>query len=86
MARIEVQPSSRFSILSANYFTVSNLLTESRTGFTTEAREVLKAGLASTPYQHLDDTTTRVDGDGLGWHYETSRDIFEEMVSVIPYS
>jgi len=43
--------------------TVSNLLTESRTAFTTEAREVLKAGLASTPYQHLDDTSTRVDGD-----------------------
>jgi hypothetical protein len=44
--------------------TVSNLLTESRTGFTTEAREVLKAGLASTPYQHLDDTSTRIDGEG----------------------
>jgi len=43
--------------------TLSNLLTESRTAFTTEAREVLKAGLASTPYQHLDDTSTRVDGD-----------------------
>jgi len=25
---------------------------------------VLKAGLASTPYQHLDDTSTRVDGEG----------------------
>jgi Transposase IS66 family len=44
--------------------TVSNLLTESRTAFTAEAREVLKAGLASTPYQHLDDTSTRVDGEG----------------------
>jgi hypothetical protein len=44
--------------------TMSNLLTESRTAFTTEAREVLKAGLASTPYQHLDDTSTRVDGAG----------------------
>lgn len=44
--------------------TVSNLLTESRTAFTTEAREVLQAGLASTPYQHLDDTSTRVDGAG----------------------
>src|SRR2546430_6029345 len=42
--------------------TMSNLLTESRTAFTTEARAVLKAGLASTPYQHLDDTSTRVDG------------------------
>ena len=31
---------------------------------TAEAREVLQAGLASTPYQHLDDTSTRVDGEG----------------------
>jgi hypothetical protein len=44
--------------------TVSTLLTESRTAFTTEARAVLRAGLASTPYQHLDDTSTRVDGAG----------------------
>jgi hypothetical protein len=43
--------------------TVSNLLTESRAAFETEAREVLRAGLESTPYQHLDDTSTRVDGD-----------------------
>jgi Transposase IS66 family len=43
--------------------TVSTLLTESRTAFTTEARAVLQAGLASTPYQHLDDTSTRVDGE-----------------------
>jgi hypothetical protein len=43
--------------------TVSNLLTESRAAFTTEARAVLQAGLESTPYQHLDDTSTRVDGE-----------------------
>jgi hypothetical protein len=46
--------------------TVSTLLTESRTAFTAEARDVLRAGLASTPYQHLDDTSTRVDGEA---HY-----------------
>jgi hypothetical protein len=46
--------------------TVSTLLTESRTAFTTEARDVLQAGLESTPYQHLDDTSTRVDGES---HY-----------------
>jgi len=46
--------------------TVSNLLTEGRTAFTTEAREVLKAGLGSTPFQHIDDTSTKVDGEG---HY-----------------
>src|SRR6266540_2378901 len=44
--------------------TVSNLLTEGRAAFETEAREVLKAGLASSPYQHIDDTSTRVAGEG----------------------
>src|SRR5215213_9411545 len=43
--------------------TLSNLLTEGRAAFADEAREVLRAGLASTPYQHLDDTGTRVDGE-----------------------
>ena len=42
--------------------TVSNLLTEGRVAFEAEARAVLKAGLASSPYQHIDDTSTRVDG------------------------
>ena len=46
--------------------TVSALLTEERVVFEAEARAVLKAGLASTPYQHLDDTSTRVDGEA---HY-----------------
>ncbi|MCC7372147.1 MAG: transposase, partial [Chloroflexi bacterium] len=43
--------------------TVSTLLTASRTAFEIEARAMLQAGLASTPYQHLDDTSTRVDGE-----------------------
>src|SRR4051794_40502430 len=43
--------------------TLSTLLTDGRTAFADEAREVLRAGLASTPYQHLDDTSTRVDGE-----------------------
>jgi hypothetical protein len=43
--------------------TVSNLLTDGRAAFETEARAVLKAGLASSPYQHIDDTSTRVDGE-----------------------
>ena len=46
--------------------TVSHLLTEGRAAFAAEALEVLEAGLASTPYQHLDDTSTRVDGES---HY-----------------
>jgi hypothetical protein len=44
--------------------TLSNLLTEGRAAFTTEARAVLEAGLGSGPWQHLDDTTTRVNGVG----------------------
>lgn len=44
--------------------TLSTLLTEGRAAFRDEERDVLRAGLASTPYQHLDDTSTRVDGDG----------------------
>jgi hypothetical protein len=44
--------------------TLSNLLTASRAAFTAEARAVLEAGLASGPWQHLDDTTTRVNGEG----------------------
>lgn len=43
--------------------TVSAMLTDGRSAFETEARAVLKAGLASTPYQHIDDTSTRVDGE-----------------------
>jgi hypothetical protein len=48
--------------------TLSALLTEGRAAFADEARDVLRAGLASTPYQHLDDTGTRVDGDGWYCH------------------
>ena len=43
--------------------TLSTWLTDGRTAFSDEARDVLRAGLASTPYQHLDDTSTRVDGE-----------------------
>jgi len=46
--------------------TLSNLLTEGRAAFSDEARDVLRAGLASSPYQHLDDTSTRVNGEA---HY-----------------
>jgi Transposase IS66 family len=49
-------------VLSAG--TLSHLLTEGRTAFRDEAQDVLRAGLASTPYRHLDDTSTRVNGDG----------------------
>jgi hypothetical protein len=48
--------------------TLSTLLTDGRVAFADEARDVLRAGLESTPYQHLDDTSTRVDGDGWYCH------------------
>jgi len=48
--------------------TLSNLLTEGRVAFEPEAQAVLKAGLGSGPWQHLDDTSTRVNGDGQYCH------------------
>src|SRR4051794_22987501 len=48
--------------------TLSTLLTEGRAAFGEEARDVLRAGLGSSPYQHLDDTGTRVNGDGQYCH------------------
>lgn len=41
---------------------VSNLLTKNNERWEIEAVEVLKAGLASTIWQHIDDTATRVNG------------------------
>lgn len=44
--------------------TLSTLLTECRTAFMAEAQAVLAAGLGSGPWQHLDDTSTRVNREG----------------------
>jgi formate dehydrogenase major subunit len=45
-------------------------------------RKVLDTpGQARVDWEVVQDVANRI---GLGWHYETSRDIFEEMVSVIP--
>jgi hypothetical protein len=41
---------------------ISALLTAGHEPFHAEAHDVLVAGLASSPWQHLDDTPTRVDG------------------------
>ena len=41
---------------------VSDWLSKSTDSWQEEADEIVKAGLASTSYQHLDDTGTRVDG------------------------
>lgn len=41
---------------------ISNLITEKQDQFHQESAAVGEAGLASSPWQHLDDTSTRVDG------------------------
>jgi hypothetical protein len=42
--------------------TISNILTKELDKWEVEADEVFKAGLASSSWQHIDDTGTRVDG------------------------
>lgn len=46
--------------------TISNLLIKDQTGFHAEAAAVVQAGLASSPWQQIDDTGTRVNGQN---HY-----------------
>ena len=41
---------------------VSNLLSKDQAAFQVEKAALYQAGLASSPWQHLDDTSTRVDG------------------------
>src|SRR5450756_160749 len=41
---------------------LSNLLIKDQEGFHAEKSAIHEAGLASTPWQHLDDTSTRVNG------------------------
>jgi Transposase IS66 family len=48
--------------------TLSRLLTEDRDLFTAEAAAVTAAGLASTPVQQLDETSTRVNGQNQSCH------------------
>ena len=47
---------------------VSNLLIQHQEPFHAEAQAVLAAGLRSSPWQHLDDTPTRVDGQNHACH------------------
>lgn len=42
--------------------TISNLLIKDQTAFHHEAAAVMQAGLASSPWQQIDDTSTRVNG------------------------
>ncbi len=61
--------------------TISNLLLKNQTAFHHEADAVLQAGLASSPWQQIDDTGTRVNGQNqhcqivcnqLYTHYQTT--------------
>jgi hypothetical protein len=45
---------------------ISHLLTEGHETFHQEKEEIVEAGLNSSPWQHIDDTGTRVDG--VNWH------------------
>jgi hypothetical protein len=47
-------------VISSGY--LADLLSQDRAGFTAEASAVCRAGLGSSPWQHLDETRTRVDG------------------------
>jgi len=45
---------------------ISYFLTEDHEAFHREKEEIVEAGLSSSPWQHMDDTGTRVDG--VNWH------------------
>lgn len=45
---------------------ISHFLTEGHEAFHREKDEIVEAGLSSSPWQHIDDTGTRVDG--VNWH------------------
>ncbi len=45
---------------------ISHFLTEGHEAFHREKEEIVEAGLSSSPWQHIDDTGTRVDG--ANWH------------------
>jgi hypothetical protein len=45
---------------------ISYFLTEGHEAFHREKEEIVEAGLSSSPWQHMDDTGTRVDG--VNWH------------------
>lgn len=47
---------------------ISNLLIKNRESFHTEKAEIYEAGLRSSPWQHTDDTLTRVDGQNQHCH------------------
>ncbi len=45
---------------------ISYFLTEGHEAFHREKEDIVEAGLSSSPWQHIDDTGTRVDG--VNWH------------------
>ncbi|MBA2524911.1 MAG: transposase [Pyrinomonadaceae bacterium] len=53
-------------VISSGY--LADLLSQDRADFKTEATAVFQAGLRSSPWHHLDDTRTRVDGQSEHCH------------------
>lgn len=53
-------------VISSGY--LADLLSRDRAGFATEATAVFQVGLGSSPWQHLDETRTRVDGQSEHCH------------------
>lgn len=51
-----------------SYGQISNLLIKNHDGFHAEAKAIYGAGLRSSPWQHLDDTATRVNGENYHCH------------------
>jgi len=47
---------------------ISNMLIKGQDGFHAESNAVFEAGQRSSPYQHIDDTSTRVDGQNQNCH------------------
>lgn len=47
---------------------ISNLLIKNQEEFHSESESVFEAGQRSSPYHHIDDTTTRVDGQNQNCH------------------
>jgi hypothetical protein len=47
---------------------ISNMLIKGQDGFHAESDAVFQAGQRSSPYQHIDDTSTRVDGQNQNCH------------------
>ena len=56
---------------------LSNLLVKDQDVFHAEKQEVCEAGLASSPFQHVDQTGTRVNGEESTLHHRLQPDVYQ---------